>query len=352
MDGTASPAYSVSMRYSIPRPRFHLIAALLGLCAAATPSLAADSAVVLLYPRLFAPGAAAESSGIRVGRLETHLAELKGGSYRVLGPSEIVAAFRENKALPDRTIALTFDDPSLVLYGDAWPRLKAAGLAFGVFVAPSEIGGAGMMNWTHLREMKAAGVTIGLRVPAAAAEPNSEQQGAAELNRAAEAFAAELGGRPGLLVWPAGEVNAKGMQAARNAGFAAAFGQHSGAAWMGQEHFYLPRFALTEDYADLERFRQVTAALPLPASDIIPANPRLEQNPPPFGFTLADDYPNLDQLACFTAHDGRMKVELLGNRVEARMSKPFPPGRGRINCTLPNGDGRWRWLGYQWSVRR
>ena len=338
--------YKLSFRHRL----ISLIAAFL--CATTTTGFAADSAVVLLYPRLFASGATAENSGVRMRRLDDHLAELTGGSYRVLSLAEIVAAFRSGKALPDRTLALTFDESSLILYRDAWPRFKAAGIPFAVFVAPHDVGGSGAMTWNQLREMKAAGVTIGLRPALAAAESISEEQATAELNRAADIFAAELGARPGLIAWSSGEVSAKGMRAAKDAGFSAGFGQHSGAAWAGLDPFYLPRFAITEEYADLDRFRRVAAALPLPASDITPANPRLEQNPPPFGFTLAEDFPNLEQLACFSAHDGRMKIELLGNRIEARMGKPFPPGRGRINCTLPNGDGRWRWFGYQWSVAR
>jgi hypothetical protein len=32
------------------------------------------------------------------------------------------------------------------------------------------------------------------------------------------------------------------------------------------------------------------------------------------------------------------------------MTKPIPPGRGRINCTIPTLDGRWRWFGWQFTV--
>jgi peptidoglycan/xylan/chitin deacetylase (PgdA/CDA1 family) len=326
--------------------RYRILATIIGLFIAwANPAAAADSAVVLVYPRLVA-GAPSDGAGLRLARLDAHLAELAGGSYRVASLASVVGAFRAGTALPDRTIVITFDDASLLLYREAWPRLKARNMPFAVFVAPQEVGNSGAMGWSQLREMKAAGVTIGLRASF------GEEQAAADMIRAAELFAAELGERPAILAWPSGEASGRAIRAAREAGFAAAFGQHSGAAWAGHERFYLPRFAITEDYSDLERFRRVAAALPLPASDLTPANPRLGQNPPPFGFTLAKEFGNLDQLACFSAHDGRMKVELLGNRVEARMSKPFPPGRGRINCTLPNGDGRWRWFGYQWSVGR
>ena len=39
-----------------------------------------------------------------------------------------------------------------------------------------------------------------------------------------------------------------------------------------------------------------------------------------------------------------------GNRIELRITEEFPPGRTRVNCTLPAGEGRWRWFGMQFFV--
>jgi hypothetical protein len=44
-------------------------------------------------------------------------------------------------------------------------------------------------------------------------------------------------------------------------------------------------------------------------------------------------------------------VERLGdNRIEVRFMKPLPKSRTRLNCTLPAGEGRWYWFGYQFYV--
>ena len=46
----------------------------------------------------------------------------------------------------------------------------------------------------------------------------------------------------------------------------------------------------------------------------------------------------------------RTRIERLGDRVEVRLSAPFPPGRARINCTMPGPDDRWRWYGVQFFI--
>jgi hypothetical protein len=38
-------------------------------------------------------------------------------------------------------------------------------------------------------------------------------------------------------------------------------------------------------------------------------------------------------------------------RIEVRLRKPFPKGRGRINCTMAADDNRWRWLGRQFIIK-
>ena len=37
-------------------------------------------------------------------------------------------------------------------------------------------------------------------------------------------------------------------------------------------------------------------------------------------------------------------------RVEVTFDRAFPPGRARLNCTVPAGGGRWHWFGLQFVV--
>ncbi len=86
--------------------------------------------------------------------------------------------------------------------------------------------------------------------------------------------------------------------------------------------------------------------------DRVPADLILQQNPPAFGFTVDPSIPDLDRIDCYASGQGRTRVEALGSRVEVRLAEPFPPGRSRINCTMPGPDGRWRWYGVQFYIPR
>ena len=231
-------------------------------------------------------------------------------------------------------------------------RLKAAGFPFTLFIAtdPIDQGTFGYMNWDQIREMSRAGVTIGsqtashLHMPKADPARNRE-----ELERSNKRFEEELGRRPLLFAYPYGESSTAVQAVVREAGFTAAFGQHSGALGGGGNPFDLPRFAMNENYAGLARFRLAVNALPLPVTDITPADPLIGAvNPPAMGFTVDAAIKNLDQLACFSSNAGKAKLERLGERrVEIRVDQAFPKGRTRINCTLPAGGGRWHWFGRQ-----
>ncbi len=327
-------------------------AALIWLMAAlAAPALAADSAVVLLYHRF-------DDDRVPVlnttsDQLATQMAEFKSGGHTVLPLPEVMAALRAGRPLPDKTVVLTMDDAAASIYSRAWPMLRKAGLPLTLAIATDDVdrGGPEVMSWTQIREMVAAGATIAsqgaARLHMVKAGPEAV---AADLARARARFEAELGSVPTLFVWPWGEAGAEAMRLVREAGYVAAFGQHSGAVWGKADPYFLPRFAASSAYGEPERFRLAVRSLPLPAEDITPSDPAITVNPPAFGFTLAEEVPGIDGLTCFSSHQGQLRVERLGPRVEVRMSKPIPPGRGRLNCTVASLEGRWRWFGWQFIV--
>ena len=331
-----------------------ILSPLLALAAGfAAPSFAADSASVFMYHRFGESEYAA--TNIRVDQFEAHLAEIAAGGYNVAPLPDIIAAFESGRELPDRTIALTIDDAFLSVYTEAWPRLKAAGLPFTVFVATDPVDGdqQGYMNWEQIRELARAGVTIGSQTASHPHMPElSRPRNIAELDKSNRRFEDELGTPPSLFAYPFGEYGLAVREVVAESGFAAAFGQHSGVAYAGHDRFALPRFAMNETYGSPVRFNLAATALPLPVSEITPADTLIDENPPRFGFTVDAGVEGLDNLACYPQHEnGPAQIERLGERrFEVRMRAPFPQRRGRVNCTVPTSDGRWRWFGMQFVV--
>ena len=318
-------------------------------------ALAAGSAVILMYHRF------AESryptTNTTIEQFKAHLEELRDGDYSIKPIPEILATIRSGKKFTKKTIGISIDDAFLSVYKVGWPMLRAANFPVTLFVAtnPLDRKGRGYMSWDQLREMVKAGVTIGSQTASHLHMPlNSAKQNLADLKASASRFKAELGITPKMIAYPYGEYSLAVNEVVRAAGFTTGFGQHSGAIYENSDFFYLPRFTFNETYGGIRRFRLAIRSLPLKVSDLMPRDPYLkdQNNPPLFGFTFdGTSTKNLSQLACYATGFGKIRIERLGERrIEARAPRAFRPGRTRLNCTLPEKNGRWRWLGMQFLV--
>jgi poly-beta-1,6-N-acetyl-D-glucosamine N-deacetylase len=321
----------------------------------ASADAAIPRAVIFAYGRF---GDDAAPSSIRVEQFEAHLEELLAGGYTVLPLPEILAAFKANRPLPEGSVAITIDQAWASVYAQAWPRLRRANLPFTVFVTTDQLDrgtAGGFMTWGQLREMAAAGVTVGNMT---ASHPRLVEEErpyvVAQIQRANERVVAEIGVRPTVFAYPYGEYGAELLEIMESQGFDAAFGQHSGVAHAHAPGLSLPRFILTDAYGSLERFRLAAQALPLYVADVTPDDLVLDDtdNPPALGFTVDPMVGDIAQLACFASGVGRTALETVGGRrVEARVREKLPSGRVRVNCTLPGPDSRWRWFGVQFIVQ-
>jgi len=314
----------------------------------------ADGAVIVMYHRI-GEEAAHPSTSVSKEQFEAHVALLEKQKYTVWPLTKLAAALKAGEAIPDRTVAITFDDAYRSVYEFAWPRLKRAGLPFTVFVATNFLdnGASGFMSWAQLKEMSGAGVTIGnhtrthLHMAGAAVERSRS-----EVRHARQRLSDELSVKSSLFAYPYGESSSEVRDLVIAEGFTAAFGQHSGVAHGADDTFYIPRFAFNERFGDLTRFRRAVDALPLPVEDITPADPLVSTNPPAFGFSVGATMRGLDQLACYHSQFGKVDLTRLGERrIEIRFADRFNKGRSRLNCTLPGPNGRWRWFGRQFYVK-
>ncbi len=339
--------------------RWQLVAGLVAALALplSATAFAGSSAVVFMYHRF--GETTLPSTNTTIAQLDAHIAELTSGRYTVLPLPQIVAAIREGRDLPDRTVGLSVDDAFLSLYTEGWPRFRGAGLPLTLFVAtgPIDRGYRNYMSWDRIRELAAAGVTIGSQTESHPHMPVlTPEANAAELARSNRRFEQELGTRPTLFAYPYGENSRAVRKVVERAGFLAAFGQHSGVLYGGGDRFFLPRFAMNETYGSASRFRLAANALPIEARDIVPVDPLLTSrtNPPAFAFTVAGTaLRGLASIACYASGQGRAGIERPEPaRILVKVKKAFPPGRARINCTMPAGDGRWRWFGMQFYVPR
>lgn len=311
-----------------------------------------DSATVLMYHRF--GESRYPSTNISIEQFEAHLAHLASGNYTVLKLDDIIVRLRAGDLLPDRTVAITIDDAYLSVYTEAWPRLTEAGFPFTLFVASSPIDRelSGYMSWEQIRELQSSGVTIGSQTHT---HPHmhrlSDEEVRAEISTSNGRFIEELGLRPELFAYPYGEYSQFVIDAVKDAGFRAAFGQNSGIMHSADDQFQLPRFAFNEAYGTIDRLKLAVDGLPLKVHDLTPEDMVLTTNPPLYGFTVSEEMSPVSQLRCFSNNHGKLDVTMLGMRAEIRAPGPLTEPRARINCTMPAVDGRWRWFGRQFLTR-
>lgn len=335
-----------------------LFLALLVLLGCAAPLRAADHAAVLMYHRFGEDRI--PSTNIRLEQFDAHVAELTSGRYAVLPLAEIVAKLKRGEALPDRVVAITADDAYASILTEGWPRMKKAGLPFTLFIAtePVDLKVKGYLTWDQLRQLKREGVTIGAHGHTHNSLPLMPREKAqADIARSMERFEAELGEKPALFAYPFGEWSAAVRDVVAEAGYAAGFGQHSGILHGAHDSFWLPRFPMNETYGDIKRLRQALNALPLPVSEIEPADVLVRAgaagNPPVLRFTVAPGVERLNQMVCYTSLGGAPVKALGGNRFEVRPEIAFKPPRDRISCSVPSREeGRFRWFGIQFTVAK
>ena len=328
------------------------------LCAPGALSQPQDhgSASVFLYHRFDEPDK--PSTNISSSLFRAHLAELTSGPYHVMPLGEIADSLASGKPLPQQAVAITLDDGFLSAYRHAWPLLRKAGLPFTLFISTDALDEKqkGAITWDQLREMMAGGqAAIGHHGAAHLHMPQtSEAVKRADIEKARARFAAELGLLPEIFAYPYGEYSKEDRALIMQMGFRAAFAEQSGPVHSGSDRFALPRFVLNEAYGETRRFRLAARALPLPVHDLSPVDPMLTpgNNPPVMGFRVEEGVTGLERLACYASHqEAPLSLRRTGGgRIETRPQKAFPRGHGRINCTLPAGEGRWRWLGQLYVV--
>lgn len=315
---------------------------------------ASQSAVILNYQR-FGDNRYPHTS-VAVEQFDSQIRILTSGRYTVVDAGEAVSTIFAGNLVRNRSVAITIDDAYRSAYEIAWPRLKKAGLPFTLFVSTDAIdgGGPGFMTWDEIRELKAAGVTIGAHGAAhlhmATATPEEIHT---DVEKAARRIEEELGERPVLFSYPHGEMSLAARNAVTASGFKAAFGQHSGTVNETLDRHMLPRFSINGKYGGEGEFSKRIDTLGLPFRDVVPTDPMIPSGTEPvIGFTLDESVGRPRKFHCFHSNESEEFVEVAltlveGRRYELTFAKGFPAGAWRLNCTMPTGGKRFRWWGMQ-----
>lgn len=313
-----------------------------------------STAVVLAYPGVEA--GAQGASALSLEAFTDHAEYLKRAGVPVLGAREMAESLKNGQAVPAGAVTLTFDAPLVAMKKPVFEALAGQGVPFTLFIAPAQIGKAPLvLGWADVKDLAGRkGVTIGLTLTGV---PDDLVTLKREFNAGLAAFRENMGFQPEVFAYPGGDYSRELKTLVAGAGFTAAFGLQSGAAYEGADFLALPRFGMAGDYGTIERFQSIIHTLPLPAADLEPAESLFTGDAPLIGFTVLPEYKGLlEHLSCFASGQGKVTPQILGDaRVEIRLRESVSE-RLRVNCTAPAEPGnakntQKRWIGFLLSAR-
>ncbi len=188
-------------------------------------------------------------------RFAAYIDRLRERGYSFIGESEYLAALDAPPQDRTKQLFLTFDDGYTEVRDIAWPLLAERKIPFHVFLVTDYAGRENRwdlslgrpafrhLDWPSVREMAAAGITFGSHT-ASHADLTHQSRGDARANmeRSRKDIEDVLGTPVRTLSYPYGRYHAMAQEAARAAGFEAAFSLYP-----AHRNAITDRFALRRD---------------------------------------------------------------------------------------------------------
>ena len=317
-------------------------------------SMDKSGANVFMYHRFDEPKYPSTNIDIKV--LEDHLSYLIKNDFNIVTINEILNKKNTKEPFLPKTVAFTVDDAFLSFFENGWPVFKKYNVPVTLFVSTDVVNEShwNYMNWSQVRKFVEEGGSVGLHSASHGHLPKYDITSIEnDLLKSIQLINQELSLSPKVFAYPYGEASNEIVQLLKKLGIKFAFGQHSGIVHHYSNPYYMPRFALNENYGKIERFIFSANAKPLLVANFSPNIIFLKDNKQPLiQFDVISNIKE-NQLSCYDNSDGSWKdseINIDNNfRVTLKLKKPFLSGRGRINCTAKNNTD-WLWFGHQFTV--
>ncbi len=296
------------------------------------------------------------STNIRIKDFKMHLKLIREAGLEFISFKQFEELI--NKKNDSKKILLTIDDGFTSFYEHAWPILKKEKIPFIIFVNTESVGSNGYMNWSQLKEISNHNFAhIGNHSHTHEYLVDwSDEEIIADLKKAKKILKKNLNNDTKFFAYPFGEYRKSYKKIVKDLGFNYAFGQHSGVMDLTKDKFELPRYPINEKYGEVKRFKSLLKTLPFPYENIFPIEKYLtdKNNPPEVKIIFFKDGPNIKNISCYSNEGnewGKSKLEIVNdNELNIILKGKFTTERGRINCSLREKTGEWRWLGVQFVI--
>ena len=322
-----------------------------------------SSAVILMYHHVSAATPAITS--VTPERFKQHMQYLADNEFTVWPLYKTLMHLVTGRAIPPRTVILTFDDAYQSVYDEAFPVLKERGWPFTVFVTEQYISGdyANYMDWQQLRELKKYGGEIGnhslthphlVRKRSAETDVEWRERITNEITQAQEILRQQVGKTIWAIAYPYGEYSKEVKKIVRDIGYFG-IGQQSGAVSQLTDFLEVPRFPMATGYDDMENFAIKVATKNLPVTVLYPEDGIVSSQTgiPLLQLRLEQGDYKKERLACYATGQGRIQIEWPENNnqvINVRANEAIKPGRTKYTCTAPSASEAevFYWFSFLW----
>lgn len=325
----------------------------------------ASGGVILVYHHV-APDTP-PSTTISPENFRAHLEYLRANDFNVIGLIEMLDALQNRQVIPEKSIAITFDDGYSSIYDTAFPMLEEFGFPFTLFVSTGPIDRAqpNYMTWENIKEMASAGVTIAnhlvehpymLNKLQGEAEVDWISRMRQEILEAQMAITRHTGQDNKLLAYPYGEYDNTIKSLSEELGFIG-LAQNSGAVGFNSDFLALPRFPLASIYANLNTAKVKFGTKAFNVEQLAPLSPVTSESRPTATLKFSSGDYHFDQIACFSSGKA-MKLSWSDTQDGVLTIEPVDDLSGRRSryiCTAPDvgngskaGSDRFFWYSIQW----
>ncbi|MFT6092588.1 MAG: peptidoglycan/xylan/chitin deacetylase (PgdA/CDA1 family) [Pseudohongiellaceae bacterium] len=339
--------------------RYSLIFSFFLVSSAFAAGEAATSGVALVYHHVAVD--TPPSTTISPESFRVHLEYLRDNDFNVIELGEMVNALLSRQSIPEKSVAITFDDGYSSIYDTAFPMLIEFDFPFTLFVSTGPINRAqsNYMSWENIKEMADAGVTIANHLvehPYMLDKLKDEAKAdwlyrmRQEIRESQDAITLHTGQDNKLLAYPYGEYDNDIRGLSKELGFIS-FAQNSGAIGFDSDFLALPRFPLASIYANLDTAKVKFGTKAFSVKQLTPLSPVTSDVRPTASLMFSPGDYRLEQITCFS--NSRI-MDMSWSEAEKgvltiRPKDDLSERRSRYVCTAPDiRSDRFFWHSVQW----
>lgn len=297
------------------------------------------------------------STNVSIADFETHLAWLVEHNYQVLTLSDAIDYLASDRSAK-KTAVITIDDGYKSFFENGMPILAKYNLPATLFINTETVGAGDYMDWSALKNASNKHIEIGNHTHSHAYFLNDKATSrytafVNELKLSQKIIEENLNLKPIVFAYPYGEFDEEMKTIVKAIGFKGAAAQNSGVIDDSTDMFQLPRFPMSEAYAD--KFEEKALKRSMAIIRVVPDNPLIPKgkNKPILQLTIKSKGLKVDQMQCFVqgsscqmnideATDSTLQLTLQATTGIANRRRTL------YTLTAPDSAGNWHWFSHLW----